>query len=138
MGYSLQYCENGCGHAVPGNECDWEDGVCDACREASEVAEDVGWTGMDEVRAERVGGDAGELLAKAVKEIRDLRRRLAFAEGQASVLYPIAEGAVRGPGARLERALTEIASGEAWNARETARYALGIEADEQPKDPANG
>jgi BMFP domain-containing protein YqiC len=108
MGYSLQYCTNECGNAVPGNECDWEDGVCDACRERREDEAKgetmAGWTPKDtealldeshayaEWAAELTeGGSAGtsedarlaELFARAAAHIEALEARVAELEAPA-------------------------------------------------------
>lgn len=96
MGYSLQYCENGCGNAVPGNECDWEGGVCDVCRERREdgaKGEAMTWTkedtealrGFHGMRQDSIADAIADeaFAARAAAHIEALEARAAELEGAA-------------------------------------------------------
>lgn len=118
MGYSLQYCTNECGNAVPGNECDWEDGVCDACRERREDGakgepmtdwtEHDGYTLRNALRNHPELGDCAlvDACARAAAHIADLEKQLKEVHTLAFSL-----------GGKLDRATARAEALEAWAER---------------------
>lgn len=153
MGYSLQYCENGCGNAVPGNECDWEDGVCDACRERREDEAKgetmAGWTPKDtealldeshayaEWAAELTeGGSAGtsedarlaELFARAAAHIEALEARVAELEGPCSFYL---ETPGHGASKPICDGCAQLATDQAKTSRGLVERIAALEADQE-------
>lgn len=153
MGYSLQYCLNECGNAVPGNECDWEDGVCDACRERREDAAKgetmAGWTPKDtealldeshayaEWAAELTeGGSAGtsedarlaELFARAAAHIEALEARVAELEGPCSFCL---ETPGHGASKPICDGCAQLATDQAKTSRGLVERIAALEADQE-------
>ncbi len=153
MGYSLQYCLNECGNAVPGNECDWEDGVCDACRERREDEAKgetmAGWTPKDtealldeshayaEWAAELTeGGSAGtsedarlaELFARAAAHIEALEARVAELEGPCSFCL---ETPGHGASKPICDGCAQLATDQAKTSRGLVERIATLEADQE-------